>query len=84
MIKYYIVRECKKKGVEVRLRPAFDDRNDAKANADILKAGDKDNFYWIRTDLETLVIVPLSFNPVRIIVGDAMHTRVTFFPSESK
>ena len=76
MSKFYILRDCKKTGIEVRLRPDFDDINDAKANADILKAGDKDSIYWVRptgpSEMESLVRKSLAYNPGRVfIIGDA-------------
>lgn len=50
MGKFYILRDCKKTGIEVRLRPDFDDIKDANANAEILRDGDKHSLYWVRSE----------------------------------
>lgn len=75
MSKFYILRDCKKTGIEVRLRPDFDDINDAKANAKILEAGDKDSLYWVRADgpseMEKLVRSSLAAIPSKVLIGEA-------------
>lgn len=48
MNKFYILRDCKKTGDEVRLRPDFDNIEEARANAKVLESGDKESLYWVR------------------------------------
>ena len=74
---YYILRECKKTGREDRLRPDFDDIEDARINCEILKAGDRHSIYWVKFESEAmsamkvLVMQSLGTKPDNIIMGHA-------------
>ena len=72
---YFILRDCKKTGQEDRLKPDFQDIEDARINCKILNAGDNDAMYWVRADreqmseIEILARKSLDMKPESVVIG---------------